>query len=76
MGVIGLANSMTEFVEAVKVVLDAMDFDVLEVADIEFIESIEKWTGADNLLRERAAKLSIENPIELGSFHCFRESSS
>lgn len=73
-GVIGLANSMAEFMGAVKVALDAMDFDVLEVADTEFIDSIEKWTGADDLLRERAANLSMENPIELGSFHCFRES--
>lgn len=71
--IVGLMSSKPEFMENAKIAFDAMDFDVLEVADVEFISSPEQWIDADQIMRERVATLSPKNPIECGSFHCYRD---
>jgi len=70
--VVGLARTKTEFTANAKFALGAMDFDVLDVDEVEFISSPEHWVNADPIMRERAATLSAKNPFECGSFHCYR----
>ncbi len=71
--VVGLARSETEFVANVEAALSAMDFDLLEMTEREVIPTLERWSGADDGLRERCSSLSLEHPIELGTFHAFRD---
>ena len=70
-GVVGLAASQRDFVERVRTAFFAMEFDVLDIADVEFIESSEHWTAADQVMRDRVATLSHRNPVECGTFHSF-----
>ncbi|MCC8361805.1 hypothetical protein LK996_01740 [Lysobacter sp. A6] len=69
--VFGLADAEAQFNEKVKFAFKAMAFDLLELSDVSFMSSVEMWVGVDKTLRERAATLSAENPVEFGSFQCF-----
>lgn len=73
-GTVGLAATKAAFLKNSKVAFDAMGFDLLEIHDSEFIRSIEDWTSADEIMLEKAASLTSDNPIECGPFHCFRDS--
>ena len=70
-GVVGIAKSEKEFILNASAAFLAMDFDMLELTEIELIPSLERWTNADESMRERCAALSLENPIAFGAFHCF-----
>jgi hypothetical protein len=70
-GVVGLADSQDVFLERVRSALSAMEFDVMDLADVEFIESPEHWTESDEVMRDRAASLNRQNMVECGTFHCF-----
>jgi hypothetical protein len=72
-GVIGIANSESEFLANAKTAFAAMDFDLLDLEGVESIHSLEQWTRADESLREKIPTLSIENPFECGIFHCYSD---
>ncbi|HJR72555.1 MAG TPA: hypothetical protein VJ806_02810 [Luteimonas sp.] len=72
-GVVGIAASEAEFLDNSRIAFNAMNFDLLELEDVEFIDSVEKWMEADEVMRERVSALSDRNPIEFGSFHTFKD---
>ena len=72
-GVIGMASSAPEFFSKANAAFAAMDFDMLDLADVGSIRSVEDWTNADDGLRMKLASLSTSNPIEFGTFQCFSD---
>lgn len=71
-GVVGIAGSEPEFISKAGAAFSAMDFDMLELEDLEFVRSAEQWTNADDSIREKLSLLNSQNPIEVGAFHCFK----
>jgi pyruvate/2-oxoacid:ferredoxin oxidoreductase alpha subunit len=70
--VVGMASSKSDLLKKVELALSAMGFDLLNLEDIERVQSIEKLKDADPVLSERFASLRSGNPIEVGTFHTFR----
>lgn len=70
--VVGIAESELDFHRKARFALSAMDFDLIDLEDVEQVRSIEQLGDADPILCERFATLRSDNPIELGTFHSFR----
>jgi hypothetical protein len=66
-----LAQDEKDFASAVADLLSKYDFDVLEVKDIEPLHKRQSTYSVAPDLCELAAKLTIDNPIGLGSFHAY-----
>lgn len=71
--VAGIANSEDEFFSNTQSAFSSMDFIMAELNDIEKIQSIHQVCTADPTFAKKLLELSINNPIELGSFHIFRD---
>lgn len=73
--VVGIADSKVDLLKRATLAFSAMNFDLIDLEDIEQVRSIEQLGAADPVLRERFAALRIDNPIEVGTFHTFHNES-
>jgi hypothetical protein len=68
---VGLAENEQEFASAVAWLLNKLEFDVVEVEDIETLTKRESSFSVDSQLLELASKLTPEYPVQIGKFHCY-----
>ena len=69
--VVGIAVSENEFRVGVGRAMTALEFDLVELAEVRQLKSSSDVAGLDAALRERVNTLHAGNPIEFGSFHAF-----
>jgi hypothetical protein len=69
--VVGIAEFEHEFRAGVKRAMAALEFDVVDLAEVRQLKSSSDVAGLDEVLRERVKTLHAGNPIEFGSFHAF-----
>lgn len=72
-GVVGIADSKAEFASNVRAAFLAMGFDLLDLDEVEEIDSRELWSNADPSMREKLSALSATNPLECGVFHSYSD---
>jgi hypothetical protein len=69
--VVGIADSEHTFRFGVDRAMAALEFEVINLAEVRQLQSSSDLAGLDELLRERVKALHAGNPIEFGSFHAF-----
>ena len=71
--VLALAFNQDSFVASAVTVLNACEFDVIEIEDIEpFARKAKKYDAANAILN-LAASLTGENPVAFGTFQSYTE---
>ena len=70
---VGLADNESNFTSALVEFLHKYEFEVVEIKDTETFQERQLHACVDQKVCELARKLSAENPIELGSFHSYKE---
>ena len=73
--IVGIADSGRDLLRKATLAFSAMDFDLINLEDIEQVHSVEQLQHADPVLTERFTALRSDNPIEVGTFHSFRDES-
>lgn len=69
--VVGIADSEHTFRVGVDRAMAALEFEVVDLAEVHQLQSSSDFAGLDEVLRERVKTLHVGNPIEFGSFHAF-----
>jgi ribonuclease PH len=71
--VIGIANSEEDFHSCVTRAINALGFELVELDEVQQLESPTDVENLDEKLHERLDVLHEDNPVEFGSFHAFTE---
>ena len=69
--VVGVADSEQTFRVGVDRAMAALEFELLDLAEVQQLQSSSDFAALDEVLRERVKSLHVGNPIEFGSFHAF-----
>lgn len=68
---VALAVDESEFATVVATFLNAYEFDVITVEDIETLDRRRQHSDIENEVVELAAKLTLDNPIALSAFEAY-----
>lgn len=71
--VVGVAASAEAFRAGVKRAMGALEFELIDLEEVRQLRSPSDIVGFEDIMRDRMALLSEENPIEFGSFHSYSD---